>query len=475
MPVSRTEALRRLVHNALRRGDYDKALRALRDAMAMGLRAASRDSLLCHGSPDIDALCLDVGQAVAGNAILATPPEKPATLDLFVASELYAAGGHTGLLGDYLRACSTGRLLAVTRLLNGPLVLPESVRRRLDIEPDRILMCGEDGLAKKNRWLSDLIRQHRPRRVFLFTHFHDSAAIAACVPLEGVRYYFVHHADHLPSLGALRKDFFHFDLTPFCFACCRQAHQGQNNFLPLTAEDQGARAPAGFSGRKALLTAACGSATKFELDSTLYAESVVTILKATRGRHLHIGDLSPAQLRAIHSVLRGHGDLVGRFEHVPFVPSLWRILAERQVDLYIGSLPQRGARASVEAMGSATPAIWYVASDDTRFRDTHMKYPEAEVWRTQDELAAILAKIDGGWLERQSAAARAHYLLHHDPRTLARQLAVASIDRLAPEIPDTGAGRPPPVPFDALRISWRDELYARLVAARTFWRGRSTG
>ncbi|HEY2891787.1 MAG TPA: hypothetical protein VGJ31_14210 [Dongiaceae bacterium] len=474
--MSRTAALRRRVRNALKRGDHDKALRALRDAMAMALRAASRDSLLCHGSPEIDALCLDVGRPIAGNGSPTASPEKPQALDLFVASELYATGGHTGLLGDYLRACSAGRLLAVTRLLNGPLVLPESVYRRLGIEPDKILMCGQDSLAKKCRWLIDLIRQHRPRRVFLFTHFHDSAAIAACVPLDGVRYHFIHHADHLPSLGAFRKDFLHIDLTPFCFACCRQAHRGQNHFLPLSAEDQDARIPAGFDERKAaLLTAACGSATKFELErSTLYGESVATILKTTGGRHLHIGDLSPAQLRAIHGVLRRHGDLCERFEHVPFVPSLWRALADR-VDLYIGSLPQRGARASVEAMGSGTPAIWHVASEDTRFHDTHMKYPEAEVWRTQDELAAILAKIDGAWLGRQSAAARTQYEAHHHPRLLVRQLAAAGIDTLAPAVPSTGAGRPLPVPFDALQISWRDRLYARLIATRTSWRGRSTG
>jgi hypothetical protein len=169
-------------------------------------------------------------------------------------------------------------------------------------------------------------------------------------------------------------------------------------------------------------------------------------------------------------VLARHGVAIARLEHVPFVPSLWRALADRQVDLYIGSLPQRGARASVEAMGSGTPAIWHVASDETSFHDTHMKYPEAEVWRTQDELAALLSGIDGAWLARQSAAARAHYEARHNPRSLARQLAASDIAPMS-ALPAAGPGQPQPTAFDALAYSPTDRLYARFIAARTVWRG----
>ena len=474
MPVSPT-ALRGRIYEALGRGDHDKALGVLRDAMAMGVRAAARAGVLCHGSPEMDAFCLEIGHAIAGSAPAAAALNPRQPLDLFVASELYATGGHTGLLGDYLRACGRRRLLAVSRLLNGPRNLPDVICKRLDLEPADILLCQEPGLRRKCRWLIDLIRLHRPQRVFLFTHAHDSAAIAACVPADDVRYHFIHHADHSPALGAFRTDYIHIDLTPFCFACCQPAHRSRNRFLSVTAEDRGRRPAANFGKRQSpFLTAACGSSTKFELErSALYGETVATILKATGGRHLHIGDLSPMQLRGIQRVLRRHGAAMERFEHVPFVPSLWRALAERQVDLYIGSLPQRGARASVEAMGSGTPAIWYVVGEETRFHDTHMKYPEAETWRTQDELAALLARMDGAWLARQSAAARAHYEARHDPRTLARHLAAADIDAPGPALPDAGPGGPQLVSFDTLPISLQDRLYARSVAMRTAWRGRA--
>ena len=475
MPVSATAALRGRIHKALERRDHDKALGALRDAMAMGVRAAARAGVLCHGSPEMDAFCLEIGHAIGGSNPAAAAPNPRQPLDLFVASELYATGGHTGLLGDYLRACGRRRLLAVSRLLNGPQSLPDVIRNRLDIEAADILLCQEPGLTGKCRWLIDLIRLHRPQRVFLFTHANDSAAIAACVPAEDVRYHFIHHADHSPALGAFRPDYLHIDLTPFCFACCLPTHRSRNQFLPVTAEDRGRRPAANFSKRQSpFLTAACGSSTKFELErSTLYGETVATILKATGGRHLHIGDLSPMQLRGIRRVLAGHGTAIERFDHLPFVPSLWRALAERQVDLYIGSLPQRGARASVEAMGSGTPAIWHVASEETRFHDTHMKYPEAATWRTQEELAALLARIDGPWLTRQSAAARAHYEARHDPRSLARQLAASDLDAPGPALPDAGCGGPQLVAFDTLAISLPDRLYARSVAARTAWRGRA--
>ncbi len=470
MPVSQQAAACSRVREALERRDYGRALGMLRDAMVMGVRAAARAGVLCHGSPEMDALCREIGHAMAGEAAAAGQPRQP--LDLFVASELYATGGHTGLLGDYLRASDRRRLLAVTRLLNGPRRLPEAVRNRLDLAPGEVLLCQEPDPDGKCRWLIDLIRLHRPQRVFLFTHSHDSAAVAACVPADGIRHHFIHHADHSPALGAFRTDFLHIDLTPFCFACCAPAHGAGNRFLSVTAKDLGPRPAAEFAARRPpLLTAACGSSSKFELGrSTLYGQSVATILKTTGGRHLHIGDLSPAQLRGIRRILRRHGAAIGQFEHVPFVPSLWHALGERKVDLYVGSLPQRGARASVEAMGSGTPAIWYVASEETRFHDTHMKYPEAASWHDQGELAALLAGIDGAWLARQSAASRAQFELRHDPRILGRRLAMADLDAPAPALPEGNPGRPPVVAFGTLPISFQDRLYARLVAARTAWR-----
>jgi hypothetical protein len=409
---------------------------------------------------------------MAGGEPLAA--SKTPALDLFVASELYASGGHTALLGDYLRSVEGGRrLLAVTNLSNAAVKLPPGISRRLGIEQRETVICPLPDLAGKCRWLMRLLAEQRPQRVFLFTHPHDSAAIAACQPGWGARYHFIHHSDRSPSLGAVCSDFAHVDLTPFCFACCRQAGI-DNLYLPLVVEDLGAREPSQFDhGSAGMRTAACGSAGKFELErSDLYGRAVAAILTTTGGQHLHIGDLSRTEVRRLRAMLRRNGADPGQLVHIPFVPSLWRALGEHRVDLYIGSLPQRGARASVEAMGSATPALWHLSAEAHALHDTHMKYPEAAFWRDTDDLARIVRRIDAPWLRGQSAAARHHYERFHHPRLLRQQLAGERIEGLAPHRPGQPAGEPRPMDFDALRISRGDALRTYLVLGRSRWRGR---
>jgi hypothetical protein len=154
------------------------------------------------------------------------------------------------------------------------------------------------------------------------------------------------------------------------------------------------------------------------------------------------------------------------------VSSVWRTLDEQRVDLYIGSFPDRGARASVEAMGSATPALWHLSGERSRFHDTHMKYPEAAVWADIEGLVAIIRMIDAPWLRRQSAAARRHYEYYHHPNILARQLAAPSIGTAAPPEHADGPDQPKPISFEELPISWRDRLRTSVGGGRSSWRGR---
>ena len=417
-------------------------------------------------------LCLAIGRRMAEGKPLAA--SKTPALDVFVASELYASGGHTALLGDYLRSIESGqRLLAVTNLSNGAAELPPDISRRLGIAPRETAICPLPNLAGKCRWLMGLFAEQRPQRVFLFTHPHDSAAIAACQPSWGARHHFVHHSDRLPSLGAVGRGFAHVDVTSFCFACCRQSGI-DNLYLPLVVEDLGAREPSQFHlGSAGMRTAACGSAGKFELErSDLYGRAVAAILTTTGGQHLHIGDLSRTEVRRLRAVLRRNGADPGQLVHIPFVPSLWRALAEHRVDLYVGSLPQRGARASVEAMGSATPAIWHLSAQAHALHDTHMKYPEAAFWRDTGDLVDLVRRIDAPWLRGQSAAARRHYERFHHSRLLRQQLAGQRIEGFAPPHPGEPAGEPRPMDFDALRVSRADILRTCFVLGRSRWRGR---
>jgi hypothetical protein len=466
---SRTQRLRRKVEHALQAGDVERALLGIEREMLAAWRASRHRQLLNFGSAEADALCRRVGQSLLRPAVgeAAIPPAEilpaegapgeggpEAGPDIYVASRLYATGGHTALIGDYMRSAG-GRpaVLALTDMENLGSTIAPNILAHLKVAPSQFVVCPVASRRGKVGWLDALLARHRPARVFLFTHPQDSAAIAACQPRPGRRYIFVHHVDRRPSLGAFMAGAVHVDLTPFCFDCCRrQAGIADNLFLPIVAPDLGCRRferpRPGFRG---LTTASSGSADKFRLDHRPnYADAVAAVLGLTGGRHVHIGDLPRRYLAHLRAALARQGVAADRIRLVRAVPSLWRALEDFEVDLYIGSFPLRGARASVEAMGSGTPALWHVVGEASRFHDTHMKYPEAAVWHEIADLLGIIRGINADWLWRQSQAARRHYEDHHHPRILAACLSGSELHGRPAAAPSRGLEEPRLVGFDDL-------------------------
>lgn len=426
--MSATAELRARVHKALRDDDFSAALAAISGTISRAVGVAMGNGSLCYGSGEVDKLCLLVGRTwldkTKSDRKGAASALKP--LDLYIASHLYVDGGHTPVIGDFIRSMpARSAILALTNTENAFESMPETILHRVGLTSSEVELCSKADQAEKLAWLIDIIDLHRPDRIFLFNHQHDAVAIAACQAKVGREIVFVHHSDRLPSVGAFLKSAIHVDVTPFCFNGCRHgARISDNRFIPLIANDEGARSKAserhGFHG---LRTAAAGSQHKFLGDSSpSYPDAIAAVLKLTEGWHVHIGHLDGDKLTHFRNVLSQCGVNPERFVHVAWVPSVWQAMSQYEVDVYIGSFPVRGARASVEVMGSGTPALWHVADSATWFHDTHMKYQGAEVWRSVDDLCRIVRGIDEAWMTRQAHLARSHYQRNHSPALMAAYL-----------------------------------------------------
>jgi hypothetical protein len=380
------------------------------------------DDILCFGSPELDALCGQIGRQIAATdrfAPASGSERNGAPTDVHIASELYETGGHTPLIGDFISA-SAGRraIVLVTNIDNRIKHISPLILSRLGLEESQVCLCPEPTLAAKAKWLKSALAELAPDRIFLFNHPHDAPAVAAAASHESSTLCFVHHVDRRPCLGAFLATVLHIDVTLFCFTCCRtKAGLRDNIFIPLTVPDLGCRTiDALKANERGLITAAAGGEYKFQLDyAPSYLTTVTELLRAKGRRHVHIGELSDDYLARFKSELREAGVPETSLIYVPQVPSVWQAMSDFDVDLYIGSFPVRGARTTVEVMGSGTPAVWHQSHVDTFFHDTHMKYPEAAVWRTTNDLFKLLDEIDGQWLLDQSRAARSHYEATHRP------------------------------------------------------------
>jgi hypothetical protein len=438
--------MRARVHSALDAQDLDGAFGAINSTMARAVQTAIVREVICFGDAEVDELCLLIGRRWLETYRPDRKGVNPSRLaDLYIASTLYEDGGHTPLIGDFVRAMPARcAFLAVTNLANQPGGLSENILRRVALKPSQVEVCQKINLEEKFAWLIDVIDRVRPDRIFLFNHQEDSVAVAACQPEIARETVFVHHSDRFPSVGAFVSSAVHVDVTPFCFHCCRkQAGHFDNRFVPLVAFDQGKtmraaerssdRSPRGTLDNilallrltkeplpRGLRTAAAGSSHKFLQNyDPNYFDAIGAVLKLTKGWHVHIGDLPDDSLARFRDVLTMCNVDPERLVHVPHVPSVWRAMSDYQIDLYIGSFHRRGARTSVEVMGSGTPAVWHVTKPAALLHDTHMSYEGAATWRTLNDLLAIINRIDRHWLTEQSRLARLHYERNHHPMFMA--------------------------------------------------------
>ncbi len=419
--------LRRLIDRTFEDSNFEYALQIVLLTMVQAFTTALERRQLCHGSPVLDDICADIGKRVRrsgipakGTASFSEPFSLPT--DLYIATELYRNGGHTALIGDYVRANPDREsVVLVTNISDCQDSIEDAIRDRLALPPDRVHVCPEHDLVEKLMWLNSAIDALRPDRILLFNHMHDSVAAAAIDPDIDAKWWFVHHSDRLPCLGAHRRDVVHVDVTLTCYAACQKRGIPEHRYVPLTAVDYGCRDFTNRPPNQRLTTASSGAQHKFGFDyRPSYIEVMAGLLARTGGKHVHIGPLDHEFMQRFHQELERRGVPQERLVHVPHVASVWKAMAEHDVDLCVGSFPQPGAKTSVEVMGSGTPMTWHASTAMTDHQATSMRYPEAVVWRHPAELEDLVDRIDTNWLKLQSAHARAHFERAHHPR-LTRQ------------------------------------------------------
>ena len=360
------------------------------------------------------------------NSALRTTISAPSGPDVYLATTLYPAGGHTALIGDFVRALNSKAKSAHLILTNvngtNSLPLSEEIRSRTEIPAVGITSLEEGSLLDRLELLFAQLLTLRPGRLFLFHHPDDPLASVVAQPEIADQLVLVHHADRTPSLGLHVPGIQIIDLNPIAASMSRLLGLGAE-WLPLAAPDPGARPP-GFLRRGALVTASSGSPHKFTRDYLYgYAETVGVILNHTRGWHLHIGWLEEKTLKEIGSALRAKNLEPDRFIHVPWTQSVATCLWEHEVDLFLSSFPIDGARTKVEVMASATPYLGHSVRFVAQSHRSEIDPESGLGWRTWEDLAAILQRVaDPALLKEHSDSMRLSYERMHHPRVFAQQL-----------------------------------------------------
>ncbi len=409
-------------------GNLDSALRLIHRTV---------DQVFCEpintaqifGSELLDCYCQKIGainwRRLRDNTQLAFVSRESGNTVVYVASRLYASGGHTGVLADIIRLGQPAKSIILITGNAGPTDLA-AIRHRFEGLTQVSIECAPRGtFLEKLDWLQRKFLEFSPSTVWLFNHLPDSVAVAAVQPDAGYRLRYYHHGDHQLCLGVYLDYADHIDPHPMGFYNCRDnlGIQG-NRYLPLTVKDLGERSIEKERAHGAgLITCTAASPNKIEAPYFFrYADVVPEMLYASGGKHIHIGPLNPLTLWKIRRAIRARGLPQSCFVHIPYVRSVWQALHEHRVDLYVASFPFGGGRTLIEAMGAGVAISLHLHCCSRLLNSFDMAYEAVMLWRNPSELCNYVQQTNAETLRQQGQAARRKYLECYREEVLAGAL-----------------------------------------------------
>lgn len=201
-----------------------------------------------------------------------------------------------------------------------------------------------------------MLKAIQPTRILLFGHPMDVVPILAAWPFRQVAE-FVHHADHIPAVGATLPFSSHVDLTYRCHLACREAGLDAV-FAGMTAPIVAPSAPRSRRDGE-LVIATCGSPNKFRgAGAYTWADYFTAALQAEpNSRIVHIGPVTEDVEAAIAAGLKRANQDPARYRITGLVPSLQSELLACGADVYLSSYPESGGKANLEAMAAHLPMI----------------------------------------------------------------------------------------------------------------------
>ncbi len=386
-------------------------------------------------SQKLDLLCQEIGRKnfeAIPRVSFRINQQKKCT---YVATKIQRSGGHARVIEDFIKTIPDAEHVILVTGIEGRSNIGEFLKRFNNIKVSVEISPSRNYLTTLN-WLQKRLVELQADSNYLFNHHQDSVAVASFQPNMLKKSTFYHHGDHHLCLGAHLSYLEHVDFHPMGYHFCRDDLGIDNKYIPLISQDKGGR-PEGlkFKQNGFLVTATAARSNKVEIPYYVsYQELIPKLLSVTKGKHVHIGNLSPWALFKINRQLKKLGVSNDRFIYIPWVPSVWKSLQQYGVDLYIASFPYGGAITLIESMGAGVPVALHKHIYSRVLSCIDMGYKDVFYWEDPEQLIDYCKNITSENLEKLSLIARDHYEKYHDPKILGNVLNDSKIVEAPPNI-----------------------------------------
>ena len=458
-------ALSESVREAIVADDLDRGLNVIHDFVERIITEPLCASQV-YGSRELDALCQEIGRRslshIASHRISreASPCHG---VYAYLITKLQKSGGHTRIIEEFIRARPKARHVLLSTELSGRSSVSYFLQGRTNSMDVFFESAPRASFAERLTWLQSRLLAIRPDRSYLFNHHQDSVAVAAIQPEMGLPASYYHHGDHHLCLGVFLSHLDHIDPHPMGYYNCREKLGIENRYVPLTVEERPECRARPFRKDGMLVTCTAARSNKVEIPYyAQYTDLVPRLLQKTKGRHVHIGRLTPWALLKIRRGLSKCGVPATSFVYIPWVSNVWKALVEHDVDLYIASFPYGGGLTLIEAMGAGVPVAVHRHIYSRILSGIDLAYSDVFSWRSPDALIQYCVEVTAQELEDAGSRSRAQYETFHRWEVFAHLLDTDNGAELRPaELMDD---------FEVQSDEWAAWVEQQLSFRRLVWR-----